>query len=255
MGPGNAAALSASMEDYLEAILLLERQNRVARVTDIATLLEVAKPSVTSALSHLKRLGLLRHRPYSPVRLTAKGRRRAEEVARRHEVLKSFLVDVLAVEPAKAEKAACRVEHAVGSEIVERLMQFTRFVEDCPRGGSKWIRGFEHSCKSGRQSEPCVRCMDIALEELRDRRKAKGKPMPHKTLLELRPGRKATVTKVGGQGAIRKRITDMGVNAGATIEVERVAPLGDPIEVRIRGYRLSLRKAEAEAILVEPEED
>jgi len=75
--------------------------------------------------------------------------------------------------------------------------------------------------------------------------------MAVKTLNQLKIGEKGTVVKVGGAGAVKRRILDMGVVRGAEVEVLRVAPLGDPIELRVKGYSLSLRKAEAQAIEVE----
>lgn len=75
--------------------------------------------------------------------------------------------------------------------------------------------------------------------------------MINKTLSDLKPGEKGKITKVTGEGAVHRRILDMGVIRGSEIKVERVAPLGDPIVVRIRGYRLSFRKNEAANIYVE----
>jgi len=75
--------------------------------------------------------------------------------------------------------------------------------------------------------------------------------MSVKTLNQLRPGERATIVKVGGQGAVRRRVLDMGVVKGAKIEALRVAPLGDPVEFLIKGYNLSLRKSEAQQIQVE----
>ncbi len=72
------------------------------------------------------------------------------------------------------------------------------------------------------------------------------------TLADLKPGGKATILTIGGAaGGIRRRLLDMGVTAGTRVEVERVAPLGDPIEVKIKGYHLTLRKEEAARIHVE----
>ena len=68
---------------------------------------------------------------------------------------------------------------------------------------------------------------------------------------ELDPQEKGTVVKVGGRGAIRRRILDMGVIVGSEVHVERVAPLGDPVAIRIKGYVLSLRKEEAAKVQVE----
>ncbi len=71
------------------------------------------------------------------------------------------------------------------------------------------------------------------------------------TLKDLKPGQQGIVTSIGEKGPVRKRIMDMGVTPGAAIKVIKVAPLGDPIEVNIRGYELSLRKSEASQIIVE----
>lgn len=72
-----------------------------------------------------------------------------------------------------------------------------------------------------------------------------------KTLRDVKIGNKAKVVKVHGEGAIRRRIMDMGITKGVELYVRKVAPLGDPLEIYVRGYELSLRKADAEIIEVE----
>lgn len=72
-----------------------------------------------------------------------------------------------------------------------------------------------------------------------------------KTLKEVEVGQTVKVNRLGGEGAIRRRIMDMGITKGTDIYVRKVAPFGDPIEVTVRGYELSLRKGEADNILVE----
>ncbi len=72
-----------------------------------------------------------------------------------------------------------------------------------------------------------------------------------KRLSDLKPGETGTVRKVEGDKALRRRMLDMGLSHGAEVEVKRVAPLGDPVEFIVRGYSLSLRKAEAYTIHVE----
>ena len=71
-----------------------------------------------------------------------------------------------------------------------------------------------------------------------------------KTLKDARIGDAITVVKVHGEGAVRRRIMDMGITKNVEIFVRKVAPLGDPIEINVRGYELSLRKADAEMIEV-----
>ncbi len=72
-----------------------------------------------------------------------------------------------------------------------------------------------------------------------------------KTLNEIKIGKSAHVVKLHSEGALRRRIMDMGITRGVEITVRKVAPLGDPIEVTVRGYELSLRRADAELIEVE----
>lgn len=72
-----------------------------------------------------------------------------------------------------------------------------------------------------------------------------------KTLQQTKCGETVTVTRLGGEGALRRRIMDMGITKGTSIFVRKVAPLGDPVEITVRGYELSIRKGDAENILVE----
>ena len=72
------------------------------------------------------------------------------------------------------------------------------------------------------------------------------------TLKDIKIGKSATVLKLHGEGALRRRIMDMGITKGVQVKVRKVAPLGDPLEITVRGYELSLRKADAEMIEVEP---
>ena len=72
-----------------------------------------------------------------------------------------------------------------------------------------------------------------------------------KYLNDLKKGERGKVVRVGGKGNIQRRLMDMGLVSGSEVEIQRVAPLGDPIEIRIKGYNLSLRKNEASTITVE----
>lgn len=71
------------------------------------------------------------------------------------------------------------------------------------------------------------------------------------TLRDVKIGDTATVIKIHGEGAIRRRIMDMGITKGTPVYVRKVAPLGDPVEITVRGYELSLRKADAEMVEVD----
>lgn len=73
-------------------------------------------------------------------------------------------------------------------------------------------------------------------------------------LSQLEPGQRAVIVTVTGKGAVRRRMIDMGMTRGSQIQVIRKAPMGDPIDFKIKGYHLSLRKSDAELIMVEREE-
>lgn len=72
-----------------------------------------------------------------------------------------------------------------------------------------------------------------------------------KTLRQVKVGENAKVVKLHGEGAVKRRIMDMGITKGVEVHIRKVAPLGDPIEVNVRGYELSIRKADADMIEVE----
>lgn len=141
--------LSATLEDYLETILHLVAENKVARVKDIADSLDVHKSSVTGALRSLAERGLVNYEPYGLTTLTPEGAKLARGVAERHSVLKQFLTDVLGVDEATADKAACKMEHAVGRTIVERLVQLSEFfgTSSC---GAEWTDTWKAYCRKTR---------------------------------------------------------------------------------------------------------
>lgn len=72
-----------------------------------------------------------------------------------------------------------------------------------------------------------------------------------KTLKQIKIGERATVVRLHGEGAVKRRIMDMGITRGVEVHVRKAAPLGDPIEVTVRGYELSIRKVDADIIEVE----
>jgi len=139
--------LSASLEDYLEAIFNIAGQSRIARSKDIAKLLGVSKSSVTGALRVLKKKGLANYKPYDYVTLTESGRAAAAEIVRKHNILKSFFTSVLGVKPDDAHKAACKAEHALGPGIISKLLCFITFVTESNKNGYDLAGQFQEFCK------------------------------------------------------------------------------------------------------------
>lgn len=124
--------LSASSEDYLEAIYNLACRNKVARCKEIAENLNVSRASVTGALKFLSAKGLVVYEPYSYIVLTEKGSKEAQSVVRRHNVIESFFINVLGVDRQDAKQAACKAEHVLGPVVIPRLLSFTEFY--CKKG-------------------------------------------------------------------------------------------------------------------------
>jgi DtxR family Mn-dependent transcriptional regulator len=156
--------LSASLEDYIEAIYHIIEEKLVARSKEIASRLKVSRASVTEALRALSKKGLINYAPYEAITLTRAGKIVAEDVVFRHEALKNFFIEVLAIEPETAEVGACRIEHAAPPEIINRMINFTEFMKICPRGGDDMIKGFADYCKNGKQHNNCGNCVSGCID-------------------------------------------------------------------------------------------
>lgn len=229
--------LTASLEDYLEAIWLIGQRDRVVRVRDVAKFLGVRMASVIGALKGLVEKNLVVHERYGYIELTPQGTLMAQEIYEKHRTLFQFFHQMLGVNPEIAEQDACRLEHHISRETLERFLKFIQFVEDCPEGEPLWLTSFHYFARTGKRPEHCLKG---------------GKEMEEMpTLKELKPGEKGKVLRLKGKGEVKRRLLDMGIVPGTEIQVEKVSPLGDPVDVLVKGYHLSLRKEEAELVLIE----
>lgn len=111
-------------ENYLEAILRLQDENGDVRSIDVANYLNVSRPSVNKALGVLKKMGMVDQQPYGRIRLTDTGREKANEVNWRHETLRHFLINMLGVESDVADEDACRMEHVISDQTMDKLTKF-----------------------------------------------------------------------------------------------------------------------------------
>ncbi|MDD5017929.1 MAG: metal-dependent transcriptional regulator [Eubacteriales bacterium] len=121
--------ITASSQDYLEAILKLSRNDSAVRSVDVANALQVSRASVNKAMGILKQMGLAVQEKYGTVSLTDEGKRIANSVKKRHHTLKGFLVDVLGVHEEAAEVEACKMEHVISPETLEKLENFIQAYE------------------------------------------------------------------------------------------------------------------------------
>jgi DtxR family Mn-dependent transcriptional regulator len=159
VGHDRSDTLSASLEDYLEAVLALDRAGQPARVRDIAKHLGVGMPSVSIALRALSDRGMVKYDPYRAITLTHEGRKRSRQVQHRHEVLQKFLENVLGVDAQEARDNACRMEHAIDNKVLERLMHFSQFIQMCPRTGGAWREALKARNPRPKLPDDCQECL------------------------------------------------------------------------------------------------
>ena len=144
--------LSSSLEDYLEAILMLKEKKGAARVSDISTFLSVKKSSVTEALSILGNRGLVIHERYGKVVFTKKGLRIAKAIEKKHKFLSKFFSTILGVSSEIAAEDACKIEHTISPEGFDRLTKFLEFVKrPSKKGKPEWLEKFHCYCVSAKK--------------------------------------------------------------------------------------------------------
>ena len=213
--------LTGSQEDYLEAIAELSAAHCHAHSSEIADRLKVSVPSVTNALKTLAEKGLIEYEAYKPITLTPAGERIAEAVRERHQCLKRFFTEMLQLPEAVADDAACKIEHVVGPDVTGRLEALYAAISNCPH------------CRNWHVADAAA--------------------MASIPLAELGVGERARIAAVSDNFAGRKRFADLGLVVGAELQMERPAPFGDPLRVRIKGGSLALRRREASQIFVIPQ--
>ena len=248
----NRQALSSNMEDYLEAIYHISAEKQAARAKDIAERLKVNKSSVTGALRSLSEKGYVNYAPYDIITLTPEGQVLAKDVVRRHETLKDFFIKILLLNEEEAEEISCKVEHAISEKILDRIINFVEFMEICPRGGREWLKGFRRHCENGDTAVKCTAYISSCLADLKKReqhlRNGSQEALP---LNEMDPGQRGKIIKITGRSAINRQLTEMGVSSGSIVEVESLAPYDDKVDIKVRGYHLSLSREDARKISVE----
>ena len=134
-------------EDYLEAIDTIVEKKGYARVKDISDILGVALPSVTEMFQKLSEAGLINYEKYSGVTLTETGREIAKKTKEKHEILKEFLM-ILGIDCIIADSDACKIEHVVDPETLDRLTKFVEFVHH-KEEGPLWLDHFKFFYETG----------------------------------------------------------------------------------------------------------
>lgn len=242
--------LSESLEDYLEIILQLQQEKRVARVRDIAARKKVSNASVSNALARLARDGYVLHEAHEFVELTERGADLARRVLRRHEFLERFLRDILLVSPEAAEADACAIEHHVSAETLERLATFYQFVCSCPHAGASIREGFRNCCSNAIAEQPsrATRCANAPPSVSGDGCGAlEDNVVP---LSALRAGDSGVIVRLTAPSTVRARLTDAGLLPSVQVEVRRAGSDGRDVELSVQGCSMDMDAGEASTVLV-----
>lgn len=214
--------LSATIEEYLEAIYRLEEKKGSAKTGDIAKELNVTLGTITNTIESMEKQRLVIHKPYRGVNLTRKGRKIALDVIRRHRLSERLLTDILSLEWSKAHDAACKLEHAIADkDIIEPLEKALGKPKTCPHGNP------------------------IPSES--------GKVVEEKSevLANLGNGEEGIIVKVTNEKPeLLQYLVTLGLVPGANVQIEEKAPFNGPIMVKVMGASYALGRNVASVIWV-----
>jgi len=214
--------ISATVEEYLEAIYRLEEKKGSAKTGDLAKELSVTLGTITNTIESMEKQNLVIHKPYKGVRLTRKGRKLALDVVRRHRLSERLLTDILRLEWSKAHDAACKLEHAIADEgILKPLEEALGKPKTCPHGNP------------------------IPTES--------GKVVEEKSelLTSLNLGEECTIVKITDERQdLLQYLATLGLVPGANVQIEERAPFNGPIMVKVMGASYALGRNVASVIWV-----
>jgi len=214
--------VSATIEEYLEAIYRLQERDGSAKTTELAKLLKVALGTITNTIESMEKQNLVVHEPYKGVKLTVKGRRIALNVLRRHRLSERLLTDILRMEWSKAHDAACRLEHAIADkDVLQPLEKTLGHPKTCPHGNPI-------PTESGKLAEE-----------------------KSELLANLSQGDSGVIVKVTDERQdMLQYLATLGLVPGASVSVEEKAPFNGPIMVRVMGASYALGRNVASVIWV-----
>ena len=214
-------SLTESLEDYLVSIFEISKECNVVRINEIAKKSGVRVSSAFNAVKTLVEKNFVTHERYGYVLLTDYGIEQARILYERRKTLLSLLINVVGVSENVAIRDVHKIEHDLSKETLEALVNSANY----------FMR--ERNADKKQQITTNENIVKVTLKDLKVGESGK--------ILAIR--REA--------GSLKSKLLTMGAVAGVVARVEKVAPLGDPVDVLMLGYHLSLRKEEAEQIIVE----
>jgi DtxR family Mn-dependent transcriptional regulator len=226
---------SASVEEYLESIYIINEKGKLAKNQELSKTLNVSQPSVTQMIKRLSEEGLVENKPYKGAYLTGKGMALAQKVVRKHTLLEVFLHEKLKLPLDKAHNEACRMEHSLSDETASALCKALR----------------------ARDNASIPECsLDVKSCDECEKARAKHIDEPLITQLSnLKPDEKGKVSFIKGGRHSTKRIIDMGLTPGTIFKMVNAAPFNGPVEIEVRGTSLALGRKLAGKVYVEVEDE
>jgi DtxR family transcriptional regulator, Mn-dependent transcriptional regulator len=216
------------IEEYLETILFLTRKNNgPAKTNQIAVELNLSAPSVTEMVRKLYEAGYIEYTPYYGVTLTSSGCTEALRIKRRHQLLETFLVDVLGAEADIAHKEACEMEHSISDSTLEKMCAFMGHPDICPDGNPIG------------QGECCPTKPSLTYRD-------------YIPLSELKEGESGTVKVVSLTREVKDRLSAIGLIPDQKIKVKRKLGKGT-LSIIAMGAEVAVGSDIAKNILVQSE--
>jgi DtxR family Mn-dependent transcriptional regulator len=217
---------TATTEEYLEVIYMMQCEGRVVKGARLAEAMGVSRPTVTATLRRLIRDGLVETDSKKQVALTAEGFQLADRLQRRHRIIERWLTDELNLDWAKSDAEAHRLEHVFSDEVVERLNEVLGHPETCPHGNP--IPGNQRDVPTA----------------------------PVFPLSEAKPGDLVRVTRISeyaeNTSELLIHLGERGLRPGAQVTIGTISPLNDTLTLSVNAEHFSLSPQVAEAVWVTP---
>jgi DtxR family Mn-dependent transcriptional regulator len=233
-------SLSENVEEYLEVLYKLSPNGELVSTSQISENLKIAPASVTQMLKKLSKKGYVEYSPYKGAVLTKEGLKIAKKVTRKHRLLERFLCDVLKIKKHKIHEQACEMEHSLSDDAERALCHLLEHPDKCP--GESIIPECDLKFTN---CEECLQRKEDDIEEVGKRNQNLI------SILDLKEKNNAKVSFIRGDYNVIRRLLDMGITIGAIISVIKVAPLGGPVEVAVRGSKLAIGHDIASNVFVE----
>ena len=224
--------LTKSLEDYLEAILIISKTKKVVRVKDLVDFLTVKSASVNGALKKLEEGGYIIHEHYGYIEFTGSGQKAAENILKKHKLISIFLTEVLNIEPNIAEKDACLMEHNISNETYSALLALVEFMKQETKNKEMWFERFHEYIKT-----------KSSLSGSNNRISLK--------LTECKTGMNVKILEVNTGGGALKNLAKLGLNINNIIQVKRKSFFSGPVLVEYRDTEIAIGNGLAGKITVE----